>query len=1130
MSTCKTSQTAVSQALDGRSKRQWSRSEDTATASRSKAHHKRLELAREQGKTPEQAKLLAELQRTQKVQDLYQSTHLDALVKLDPTEFSRQENTLARLLGIHKRKMGISDTLTQAGEVKLQIVDLLDSGANLIELMGKYAFKQQTGKGLNTIRELLKQKGIHKAEGIDEFINFVGEVSQSGRQRVAYGNNSAVNLVLSKRYNDMMTDAKKFGLSNQDMDVIVDSLRVAMESTDNTHALARQMGVEMGSTFDVNYFKREFTDKAEAFFKLRSDKGNWIQDGLSKSSVQHSRETWSLVTSDYEVLAQYLTPGKYTQWNDTVKELTGKSYNSFLGESGTDLDALTEISKVTGKSLDELKALRFSQVEDIVLDLHKLADDGQALTKHLHDKLTASQMDELVDAGVLHKVEMTTRDVVDYIARQYELPYQKASGMFEYDIAKRIDNYVTSLKKSAGEANLIKNLATRGVDSGWAVPSVMLTSEHANFVKLSGVDVTKYGISKDIAKDWEGLFVHPTVANQLEAYLELSTNPGKLSQFANIWSTVLKNFNMGTLAGNGLGYLSRNVISGLINYVAGGGNLARVIPSLHEYAQVMGKKGLSALDDTHKYIKWTNGEVITKREAFIRFYAKRGQDLTNIESGINTGSAAKGVKVLKYAKEATPFINIPGAIKEQFEYAKYVGADKWGFKEVAGLTGDQLNNYIKTVFTPLAYGNSLVDGAIKWAWVQTRLDSADGVLGKMDDFGKRVTGGKTYSRDLDLFDDMDNFFVNGRTTGALQKGLAKYVVPFGQFAMASPPMAIRHAIRNPAQFQAYARLIRMNHRENMSDPDIRQSGFSEFELMGIPMTLFKDYNNPGQILTLFPTNVDMYSSSLAYVGKQVDRVRQLTTGESEIAVKNRKAVSDPYNLMDFVKENLTDNPNPVIQTFMEAYTGKDNLGRDIDKNKRPELGGATIDPNVFWLLSKVPGVSQFNRTFGGRGAITSANGGVEAQPVAGLFGTPNREATRTEEARYRAKEFMGSPSYTVFKDILGLDVRTIDLAEGRQHTLADVKRTIMTLDKQMGTVMKSPDSPEKQRKLDELKLAKFQLQVDAHRVGEWLRANKIPESKALNVLYQNGIGVRQLPYSNEYVDKLLKDIAPTTAP
>ena len=71
----------------------------------------------------------------------------------------------------------------------------------------------------------------------------------------------------------------------------------------------------------------------------------------------------------------------------------------------------------------------------------------------------------------------------------------------------------------------------------------------------------------------------------------------------------------------------------------------------------MGKKGLNALDDTHKYIKWTNGEVITKREAFKRFYAKRGQDLTTVESGVTpTGTSA-----LKYIKEATPFINLPGA-------------------------------------------------------------------------------------------------------------------------------------------------------------------------------------------------------------------------------------------------------------------------------------------------------------------------------------------------------------------------------------------------------------------------------------------------------------------------------------
>jgi len=71
-----------------------------------------------------------------------------------------------------------------------------------------------------------------------------------------------------------------------------------------------------------------------------------------------------------------------------------------------------------------------------------------------------------------------------------------------------------------------------------------------------------------------------------------------------VWSYVLKNFNITTLAANGVPYLSRNVIGGMINYLAGGGNIARVIPGIHEFASVIGKGGLESLDDVTKIVKW----------------------------------------------------------------------------------------------------------------------------------------------------------------------------------------------------------------------------------------------------------------------------------------------------------------------------------------------------------------------------------------------------------------------------------------------------------------------------------------------------------------------------------------------
>lgn len=1129
MSTCRTSQSALSQAENGRSKRNWSTSEESSIRSRSKQEQRRLELARKQGSTELEAQNLAALQRAERAVSEYQSVSVD-LMQLHPGEFNRMENTLSRTLGIHKKALGLSDTLTQAGRVKLQIADMMQTAQNLIDVTARYAFKKTTNEALTDINTLLRSRGIDP-DSAKEFINHVGEVAKSSRQRVAYGNTEPVNKVISKRYNDMMDEANKLGLGSDDMNTIVDRLTRAMSVVDDTHAMAKLLGASSGSVYNIGYMMRVFTDKAEKYFKLQSvDTAQWSKRAVGTSAVQRSRESWSLIPEDYEVLAQYLMPGKYKAWDDTVSELTENtwSYTKLLElHKGDELKALGNLAELTGKSVDELEALRFSGLDGMVIDLQKMADDGQSLTQYLHKNLTAQQLDDLVDAGILSKLEMTTREVADYISRQYNLPYQKALGMFEMDIPKRLDMYTEQLRKSAGESNLIKNLLTNGVDNGWTVPTALLTDEHKGFVKLGDIDMTRFGLDAKLLDEWQGVHVHPTVKAQLQAYLELSTNPGKLSQFANVWSYVLRNFNLATLAGNGVPFLSRNVIAGTVNFLAGGGNLARAIPSIHEYAQVVGKAGLESLDDVHKIVQWPGTkELLTKREAFKRMFIKRGTDYVSAESGniIGLNKAGSGVqRVAQYVGQAFPAIALPNAVKAQFEYARYVG-DGWGLKEAAKLGGQQLNDYVKTVFAPIAYGNAVVDGGLKWAWMMTHLYSVDGTLGKMDDFGKLVTGGKKFNNAEELFDEMDNYFINSFTSGTVQKTLAKYVVPFGSFAMASTPMAIRHAVRNPNQFMAYSRMIRMNHRENMRDPDLREAGFSEFEMAAIPMTLFKDYKNKGQVLTLFPTNVDMYQSSLAYLGKQAQRIGRLTNEGGFIGDgnKDRKQLRDPYGLRDFVVDNLKDNQNPVMAIVSELLSGKDSLGRDIDKNPRAEIGGAKVDPNMYWILSKLPGFSQVNNAVNGRGAITSPDGTIQSPATPGIFGTPEREATRTEESRYRAGQFVGDELYGVIRNVLGLDVRTIDLAEGRQQTLKDVRFTIRTLQKRSNELQSAAPTPENQAKREVIANQILQLKVDEHRVSQWLTTNKVPDPQALKKLYKDGITVRSLPANNSTVNEYIK--------
>jgi hypothetical protein len=274
----------------------------------------------------------------------------------------------------------------------------------------------------------------------------------------------------------------------------------------------------------------------------------------------------------------------------------------------------------------------------------------------------------------------------------------------------------------------------------------------------------------------------------------------------------------------------------------------------------------------------------------------------------------------------------------------------------------------------------------------------------------------------------------------------------------------------------------------------------------------------------------MYQSSLAYLAKQGQRIGRLGATEGGFVgqgTKDRAQLRDPYNLMDFVKDNIKDNQNPVFAAVTELMSGKDSLGRDIDKNERAELGGMKIDPKVAWVLSKIPGVSQFNGAFGGRGAITDSAGNIQAPPVSGVFGTPMREASRTEESRYRASQFMGNETYDVLRKFVGLDIRTIDTAEGRQTTMKDIRYTITTLqkrDKELALLEQTSELVQRRQLLGQQLLV---LKVDEARVSQYMKTYNVPDPKALKKLNNEGITVRSLPVQDATVKKYIDEYLST---
>lgn len=1197
MKVCRTSQQAVSQAISGRKKVAWSASEESMLRQRAKAQNRINELTRRAAKDDIEAEQLLKLQQVEEAQRIHESVSAE-LHALLPNEHHRIDDMMARTFGIHRKMFGLSDDFTTAGSIKMSLVNAKRNAQALVDNAGLWVSKKTRREAMDAAYDIMKSKGVKRADA-DDFIHNMLEVATHPRQKAAYGNTKGQNAVLTKRYNAMLKEAEGLGISTDELNQMVHAANKAASAQDAVRIAAQVEGVSVDELENIGYVARQFTDKAERFFKLKGIPTDVVgKRAVGTSTVQQTRSTWQLIPKDYQALSEVLMPGAYADWNTTVKNMVAlnrdtsvdvanktlnslkaqakkareavgdalpgevkrlrgiaddldkqvldatknvdnikaagtKDYNALLEiNGGDDTRTMNDLAILLGKPVDDLMDLRATHTagqEQMILDLHNMFEDGVGFTKYMHDNLSAEQLDELVDSGILSKVPMTAREVFDYMGRQYKLPWTKPSDMFVMSLEDNIQAYTSKMRKAAGEAALIKTLTDEGLHKGWVVPTVELNDTHKGFVELSGIDVKRFGIDPDVAENWKGLHVHPSVYYQLEAQLDLATNPGNLAALANFVSYVNRNFNVLTLAGQGIAFLSRNVIGGGINYGAAGGNYMRLIPAAHEYASVL-KNGLEVLDDTKPFLN-DAGTWITKREAFQRFFVQRGTDYVSNEAGIKLGSqAGRGNPILNYGQKV--LAGLPGALAEQYQFYKMHDSKLGGTLGALKLGTQQFDDYVRTVFAPIAYGNALTDGTYKWAALCSLME-VHGVSGNVQKGLSSISGFKSFTNMQDALNHIDQYFIDGQSAGTAQKFISKYIKPFGMFAMSSPPMALRHMLRNPAQFMAYSRLIRMQHRSNMADPDQREAGFSPFELQSIPLTFFKSPDGK-QVLSLSPVNVDMFQGSLAYAAVQAQRVQRLMGQKTGVGPVDRGDLIDPYGINDFIKDNLKENNNPMFAALSELMTGKDARGKDIEDNKRTEIGGATVDPFVYWMASKLPAFSSVNAMLGGRGAITDDQGRVLKPAEAGMFGTPNREATRSEESAFYAERTLGTEQYKLLKNFLGLNVKTIDLAEGRQYTLKDIRYTGRELEKKAKQLYDTEQpSPERTKKIQLLQNQWLQLSVDAHRVKKWMDAHGVPEREALDKLKQLDIRVRSLPIStpeiNNYMGQSLRLGQPSDA-
>lgn len=1052
----------------------------------------------------------------------FDESEINKLVELSMTVSNAADEVraIAQALGVdigHLENIGYMTRVFQ-DDAALRLDVLLDRPSNLVQKVGiglsSYAKSRDTWRfipeDLHLLSEMLTPGATSKW---NEWLRKATGLQQSGLDNL--GN------VLSKEV--------KQGKVNDEV------ARVVGKSSDEVTTIRRGI-------LDDRELKRTQRDQLRE--RLAADKGmkvdeyiDWAKSIREKAKVNNVKPSVELAKFHGMTLDEFKTyhRGISTEIRRTLvddamanavgmthegyKALTKKVKESIDKVVATPEDIMDEIAVLTNKTVPELEAIRDDLVRGTggltANDLQDLFQKPLEWLDHLHKNLSGEQIDALVDSGIMSKVPMTTREVFDYFVKQYDLPYTKMSELFVTNPVQALEKYKNSLRRAAGDSAMFRRIINDGSRANWIVPRAMSDDpQFAGFKNLQDIDIARFGISEQDAETFKGAFVHPRVYEQLSGLVELQTQPKTMHEFAQSLAWLQRQLNGGALLGSNVAWVAKTFFGNTIQYVAGGGNMARMIPAHIDMMKLM-KNGLEAFDDVHPFLK--DGDVfITKREAIKRFTIGRGHDFIPMTAGQRISDVASGY-------QAVNPLNIPKALHNIYSYGQLFGSPLDGIKGSVTYTAKMFEDMQSTLLHPFAVTTNYLDISTKWGLLTSTMKIADVSDGIRE--AQQLLGGKHFNATMDeAFQHLDNYMVDYASLGAGQQWFGKYVRPFAGYALMNPPMQIRHAMRNPTKFMAYMRLY--SFLNSMNDkPDVTEAGFSKYELNDLPMSLHYDPATK-QATTMFPSNFDPIVDALVFGKDTATKVQRMFGKNVGNGYERRSDLLTPYTVRQFLEDTVAKNANSLVKVLAEVSSGKDSFtGMDIDKTKA-DLFGVPVSSDVAWLMGKFPLIGALDRKLGGRGVITDTAGNVVSPAERGLLGTPDRPASRSEKTQFYTEKELGTFRARVIATA-GIKVKTIDVAENNQFTLADISKTGTALSsaiKQKEMILREKPDTKGLAELETMRAQYLQLVVDAYRVKQWMEKNNVPSKDALNKLRENGIAVRTLPIPSAVIDGFVDDI------
>jgi hypothetical protein len=1035
------------------------------------------------------------------------------LTRLSTRNLTSVNDFLASMFGI-KNWAGLStDAYSVAGQIRSSIVKSQKVAANQIMYAGRMLAGRRLANVTNKLEQLLPTlTKERRAEVLYDTLT-VGMIPRRRSLQSQFRSaqklpQTAADVEAAKAFTKYEQEMSAVGISGRDLDEVLTLARDVSNSFEHMAIAASAQGVEVGRLDDLGYLPAVLTD--DAALRVKAADGKQLLD---------------------------------------VK----------LGNELT-LATLHNVSRKTSKYVPEDSALASRLLGISETELNDLLLDPQEWVQFLRANVTTDQLDLMVDSGVLGKLPMASREVFDYMRTEYKLPYDELNQLYVTDVNVLMSRYSESLMRSVNSTSLINTLLTpKAFDAGWVVTREMAEQggDYANFVPISNsfADLAQaskmsiqqlaanIGVDAAMVERLSSTYVHPQVARQWRSILAVSVNPSAMASFGSQVLALGRMVNKMVLTN--VQFVARQAYQSVRVNTAAGGSVFTLPHATLQINSVLNDGITPGLFSDAK-VFMRDGEAISERRLFEYFIKEEGassvpgmvsERVVSRPADINKLDllVPNNVRTLVQSVFTNPR-SIARAFSNMLDYTMAHGDVLTGRKVSLGERVGRFSEYainsfrnmVDDNYVPYATYAIAAETAAKWNVYRTVTAKVSREHEVLDSVQQLVSAGQVtrYDRGADVSRHLAEYFVDPFDTGRVNSFINHYVRPFSTYAMANPPMQLRHAMRHPHLYLAGERLHTM-----VNQPLLTDEGNNEYTIPGWiseqkPWYVGRAANGVDPIM-LLPQNFDSGTDAFVFFNELGEDVRRLAFGEVVGTPEERNAVLSGANTQNFINEmaSMLHAPWKVI---IEQITGSEFFsGRSIELgalDKQRVLAGFRINARIAHFLENAfPAVRMFDSL--------NPLGVLGAKPERDAFGNlvnPGRLSIRGTE-RQRTDEFAADTetdnAALRYLRLAGLNIRQLnydktyyrsyaDLERTSTEMLADLNRAKKTLREDASGLNGVIDSQELKRRIDAYTAQSTlltRLYIDTSRLRLWGEARGLPPAEALEQLRTLKLNLQSLP-------------------